>query len=277
MVHGTRHGPSTRRIRRRVIRRLDEAELLLARVTDDDPTVAATATHDVRLRCKEVRALLRLLRHDGSTDQRRVDSWIAEAGASLGSRRDAQVTLDVVRDLTGSTDRFESAPVEPTASAARMIRRARRHVERWPRGRRTAPLVDGLTRSYRLARRRYRDVLTEPGDDALHAWRRAVKRLGYQARAVRVWAPDELGALTAGLDRLGAILGDHHDLANAIGHIAAHPGGFDAAAATSTAQNRQAALAAEAVLLGAGLFERSPRAFARQLRAWSRAADRISS
>jgi len=277
MVHGTRHGPSTRRIRRRVIRRLDEAERLLAFVADDDATVAATATHDVRLRCKEVRALLRLLRDDGSTERCRVDSWIAAAGASLGSRRDAQVTLEVVRDLTGSSGSVESAPAGPTAPAARRIRRARRHVERWPTNRRTEPLVDGLTRSYRLARRRYRDVLAAPGDDAVHAWRRAVKRLGYQAHVVRARAPDELGTLAAGLARLGTVLGDHHDLAHAIGHIATHPVGFDAAAATATAHGRQAALAAEAVLLGAGLFEPTPHAFARQLRAWSRAADRVSS
>jgi CHAD domain-containing protein len=237
--------------------------------------------HEVRVCCKEVRALLRLLRPAGSGTRRRVDRWVGEAGSSFGTARDEQVLADTLAALPVEVDLPRSSGTTPTAGAveraALLLGDARAEVDAWRVGRRSDPVVVGVTESYRLARRGFTAVADPDGDgiddERVHAWRRAVKRLTYQVRAVRPWAPSVLRPYAAQLDHLGSLLGDDHDLGNAVAHLRQEQAadGTAVAAAIQAARARQAAVRDEALRLGSSLFAETPKALRRRLRAYVRA------
>lgn len=281
MSHGHQLRPSTRQVRRRVLRRLDDAMAALERVDDPDPDVAADAVHEVRVCCKEVRALLRLLQPAGSWPRRRVDRWIDEAGSSLGTARDEQVLADTLAGLPVDVDLPRTSGTAPATGAveraALLLGDARDEVDTWRVGRRSDPVVVGVTDAYRLARRRFTAATVPHGDGIddgrVHAWRRAVKRLTYQVRAVRPWAPSVLRPYADDLDHLGSLLGDDHDLGNAVVRLEQEQAseGSPVAAAIQAARARQAVVRDEALRLGASLFAETPKAFRRRLRAYVRA------
>lgn len=283
MAHRHRLRPSTRQIRRQAMRRLDHAIATMAHVDDPDPAVAAEAIHEVRVDGKEVRALLRLLEPGASAARRRADRWVDAAGSSLGSARDEQVVADTVAALPVMVDLAALPGTAPDRDAIEratvLLRRARDEVDAWRVGRRSGPVVTGLTAAYRDARRRFQAVVdatehdADHGDEeAMHAWRRSVKRLTYQVRAVRRWAPGMLRPYAERLDHLGSLLGDHHDLGNAAARLAQDDADQGTvAAAIRAAQARQAVIGDEAVRLGSSLFAETPAAFRRRLRAYVRA------
>jgi CHAD domain-containing protein len=281
MSHNHQLRPSTRQVRRRVLRRLEDAMAALERVDDPDPDVAAEAVHDVRVGCKEVRSLLRLLRPARNGTRRRVDRWVDEAGSSLGTARDEQVLADTLGGLPVEVNLPRSSGTTPATGAveraASLLRDARDEVDTWPGGPRSGPVVAGLTTAYRLARRRFTAVTVPDGDgiddERVHAWRRAVKRLTYQVHAVRPWAPSVLSPYADHLDHLGSLLGDDHDLGNAVARLQQEQAadGTAVAAAIQAARARQAVMRDEALRLGSSLFAETPKAFRRRLRAYVRA------
>jgi CHAD domain-containing protein len=257
--------PTTLHLRRRALRRLDEAIEGLGHVEDPE------ATHLVRTRCKEVRALLRLLRPAGSSARQRVDALVDGAGELLGTMRDAQVLADTLAALPAPLHvrppSGHEADADATARATDMLRAAHDEVAGWRVGRRTGPILDGVTEAYRLARRRLAAVRDDPSDELVHEWRRAVKRLTYQVRAVRRWAPSVLRPYAARLDDLGSLLGEDHDLSNAVAHLEQHgaPEGSAEAAALQAARARQRVAREDAIRLGATLLAERPAAFRERL------------
>ncbi len=290
MAHGHRLRPSARHVRDRAVRRLDDAIdaidaiEVLGRGGNPDPDAVAEAIHEMRVRCKEVRALLRLVQPADSGARARVDRWVAEAGSSLGTTRDAQVLAETLAGLSVTVAEAMTPPAghDPDSGAveraARLLRDARHEVDRWRVGRRATPVVDGVAAGYRLAHRRFTAVRNAPSDDPhdqrMHEWRKAVKRLTYQVRAVRRWAPTMLPPYADRLDDLGALLGLDHDLANAVARLEQEDAaeGTAVAAAIEVATARQSAVRIEALRLGASLFAETPPAFRRRLRAYVRSA-----
>lgn len=279
MGHRQRARPTTRDIRARVLRRLDDALAALVELGAAD-TDGTDATHTVRTRCKEARALVRLLAPPGDRAGRRVDRWIHDAGDALGSLRDEHVLATTLASLPAPV----AAPVAagaPTgrpdqvavARAVELLMAARDDIGGWRVGRRRRPIARGLEAAYRAARRRFRAALDDPSDEAMHAWRRAVKRLTYQVRAVRHWAPSILRPYAARLDDVGSLLGDDHDLTVAVARLrdAADVARDDPAAtatieaAIAAAVARQAAIRDRAIRLGASLLAERPTAFCRRL------------
>lgn len=269
--------PTTHHLQRRTLRRLDEAIEALGRVHEPD------AIHLVRTRCKEVRALLRLLRPAGSSARRRVDALVDAAGESLGTVRDAHVLADTLAALpvTLHTDPPSGHDPDPddVARAVDMLQAARDEVAGWEVGRRTRPVVDGVTDAYRLARRRFVDLRDDPTDERAHDWRRSVKRLTYEVRAVRPWAPSVLRPYAKWLDDLGSLLGEDHDLSNAIEHLERYGAadGSAEAAAVQAARARQRVLRDDAMRLGGSLLAERPRAFGQRLHAYVRARRTLGS
>ncbi len=278
MAHGHRLRPSTRQVRRRAVRRLDDAIVALAHVDDPDPDVADAAVHQVRVCCKEVRALLRLLQPAESRVRRRADRWIDEAGSSLGSARDERVLADTLAGLPVEVELAATPGTVPAVAAVEratlLLSDARAEVDAWRVGRRSGPVVVGVTAAYRLARRRFTAVAEADGDgiddERVHAWRRAVKRLTYQIRVVRPWAPSVLHPYADRLAHLGSLLGDDHDLGHAVARLQQEQAadGTAVAAAIQAARERQAVVRDEALRLGSSLFAERPKAFRRRLRAY---------
>lgn len=206
-----------------------------------------------------------------------MDALVDEAGSSLGTMRDEQVLADTLTSLPVplrvDTPGGRSPDDDAIAHTAALLRDARDDIAGWKVGRRTGPVVDGVTGAYRTARRRFHDVRVDPSDELVHDWRRAVKRLMYQVRAVRPWAPSVLGPYAKRLDDLGSLLGEDHDLSNAVDHLQRRgaPEGSVEAAAVQAARARQRVVRDEAVRLGASLLAERPRAFRRRLRAYVRA------
>jgi len=162
------------------------------------------------------------------------------------------------------------------ALAAR-LGRARRRVARWvPEDERWRSLAPGLVAAYRRSRRRMKTAYARDKPGAFHAWRRAVKTHRYQMQALEPLWPAELDARRDGLEKLGDLLGEEHDLAVLAQTLRAERvcGGDDdddcrrfLAALTA----RQQQLRAEARPLGDRLFAEKPAIWARRLRAYFRA------
>lgn len=273
---GDRVRPTTRQVRRRALHRLDDAIEALDLVGDADAAVAADATHRVRTSCKEARALLRLLEPAESGARRRVDALVDEAGASLGTMRDEQVLAETLKSLPAPVDTPARTGAPPDGrdigNAGALLRAARDQVADWHVGSRHGPILGGLTDAYRVARRRLHALQDDPTDELLHDWRRAVKRLTYEVRAVRRWAPSMLRPYAAALDDLGSLLGEDHDLANAVLHLerSGSDDGSAEASAIQAARARRRVLLDRATGLGSELFAERPAAFRARMRAYGR-------
>ena len=249
-----------------------------------------TAVHEMRKRGKEARALARLLGRPTGRRAERFDAAVRDAGRAVSSLRDEQAiagSLDALSSTTTGHARAAVAivraaggisgprPVNPAGDAGvagHHLATALWELERWrPRGG-FEPIADGIERSYRTARRRLASLREHPDDEHMHEWRKAVKRLWYQARAVCDLAPSVLGPMVDVLDELSELLGDDHDLAVVVERIAAAPdthGGAGAVADTVTAARaRQVELRARSMRLGASLLAERPRAFRRRIESY---------
>lgn len=192
--------------------------------------------HEARKRCKEVQAILILLRSplgDTCTRERRRLKEIADQLAPL---RDARVISETSShlaakcadrhrqelltklsrhleaclqevisrqsDLPGAFGAIHEALVEAVA-----------RVENWPLQQQGFKLIStGLQDCYRRGRRAYQRCNTRPDSADFHAWRKQVKAHGYHTRLITTCWPGELAGRSKALTRLGGLLGDDHDL-----------------------------------------------------------------
>jgi CHAD domain-containing protein len=261
------------------VARLDD----VAAAPADHDTADDTAVHEVRKRCKEARALARLLGRPTGSRAGRFDAAVRDAGRAVSSLRDAQAvtgTLDTlsasatgrahtaimrVRAAEREADRTTANPAADAAVAVERLTAALAELERWRPDPGFRPIADGVERAYRAGRRGLAALQERPDDEHMHEWRKAVKRLWYQARAVRDLAPSALGPMVDVLDELSELLGDDHDLAVVVERITGAPGthGGDRAVAgtVAAARARQAELRARSIRLGATVFAERPSAF----------------
>jgi CYTH domain-containing protein/CHAD domain-containing protein len=280
-----------RQVRAVARERLDLAIDALARLESDVDTDVETTVHDVRKRCKEARAVARLVRSSIGTEFDRFNRQVRDAAMQLSSTRDAHAllaTLDHLsnaRDLTDDPDLIAvRSHQSETASAAssdlrpgdRRLRRAaellveaRRGIRRWDVADDSSWLESGLRSAYRRGRRDLRRAESDSTDEHLHEWRKGVKTLWYQIRLIESAAPSVLTPLIARLDDLSDALGDDHDLAVLVEQLAAKPNRYGSKAqveaATRHAREQQQELRRRAFRLGVTLFAESTGAFVERL------------
>ena len=289
---------------RRIAREQIDGALAALDAAADDP---AEAVHDARKRCKKLRSLARLVR-PVFPRYAEENAAIRDAAAALSATRDAEAMIEsydalcdvsaavidrrdvaaIRRRLTADKKRAyaEAALADRLASFREAMEAARARTGAW---RVTAEDFDavegGVAKTYKRARKAMRAARERPTDAAMHEWRKRVKHHRNHARLIGgVWRAD-LGARGSEADRLGDILGDHHDLAVLRARVErdrdeiAH--GADADAFLRLARLRQETLAKEAFPLGARLFAEKPTALTARLgaywRAWAaESADRAS-
>jgi hypothetical protein len=140
-------------------------------------------------------------------------------------------------------------------------------------------IAAGMVDTYAGGRRRWRGLIADgsddpPSPDALHRWRRAVKRRWYHTRLLTPLAPDVLGAEGVLLEELGSVLGSDHDLAVLIEALADEPlawGGASVAVDLAhLADRRRGQLTARALELGRQVYVDPARVHQARMLAWWR-------
>jgi D-xylono/L-arabinono-1,4-lactonase len=193
--------------------------------------------HEARKAMKRLRAVVRLVRVElGDEIYRLENSCYRDAAGQLSGVRDAAAlleALDALTEFAGTRlrrnrfatvgkwlaerrDAIHAGSADDGDVARRVVndlRWARRRVHEWPlddSGWKT--LQTGICRVYSRGRRRYQQVLVQPGDELFHEWRKWVKYLWYHVQMAREVWPGMMVTIADELDELGDLLGQDHDL-----------------------------------------------------------------
>lgn len=209
---------------------LEQLDIAKTRLASRDDIPAAI--HDARRCLKRLRALLRLVRPAlAESTYRRETNRIAGIGKLLADARDQHV---MQQTLAKMETRFDTLPksvgvkliklmangggtkrastlerrqaLEGLAQACKFFARLEhRHIG-------FDHLATGVERSYRRARRRFREAYESPTDEAFHEWRKTVQQHWRHMQLIsRAW-PDVLGARAGEAKELSRLLGDDHDI-----------------------------------------------------------------
>jgi CHAD domain-containing protein len=129
-------------------------------------------------------------------------------------------------------------------------------------------LRPGLQRIYRRGRNRMRDAAADPTTENLHEWRKRTKDLWHAAQLLRPAAPTRMKRFAKRAHQLSDLLGDDHDLS-----VLREQVGRSDKPLLAVIDRRRATLQRRAFALGAELYSRSPKRFARSVeRSWRKRA-----
>lgn len=192
--------------------------------------------HQVRKRCKKMRALIRLVRLHFK-EYSKENGTLRDAARQLSYVRDAQ---SIIESLDGLSEHFQphleskvftlirkelvarrkqvtenKADLELKLDQfhARMVE-IRRRCRKWHIKDTDFPAIaGGLQKTYRRGRKALDKAYDQPITENFHEWRKRVKYHWYHCRLLsRIW-PDMMKARRASADELADLLGDDHDLA----------------------------------------------------------------
>ena len=231
--------PLAQEVRRVALEQIDMAEEKLAGKDD-----APTAIHDARRCLKRLRALIRLVRP--ALDEavyRREAERVAGTGRLLSRRArcarhapDRGQAREPLRPACPMAAASASQACWPRAPPRRRSTPAQtaggRPLQRLKQTRKFfagqalddvsfAALAEGMERCYRKGRRAFRSAYRKPSDEAFHAWRKSVQQHWRHMQLIsRAW-PEALSARAGEAKELSRLLGEDHDLAVLLAHVAA--------------------------------------------------------
>lgn len=259
---------------------------------DDKALDCHDTVHQVRKRCKKVRALLRLIRTEFDDMYDAENSWYRDSARLLADIRDCLSQIETYDDLM---DRFAAqihrqqfgtirAALTRQCNQLKGIdqRLARFHkrmvaglqrIDAWPLQNLSFQAVTGgLRKTYRRGRRAMRSAYDAVTPEAFHEWRKRVKYHWYHMRVFRgTWEP-VLCARRDEADRLASYLGDDHDLAVLRATIAGRPEDYgkkkDIQAMVGLIDQRRRELERQAQPLGQRIFADSKKGFAKRMNAY---------
>lgn len=238
----------------------------------------ARAVHDVRRRCKKLRALVRMVRpvfaeyereNAAFRDIARIISGSRDAAVmlathdllatELGKGQDRRMLGAVRRRLT-QRRKAETALVD-TATFLDLCRDqlddARERVAGWQLGAEGWKAIGpGLERSFRRLHRDARCALADSSPEKFHALRKQVKYHGFHACLLSPLWPEAMAPRLAVAEQLGEMLGLHHDLWVYETRIAAAPDDFCAGPALDALLSLARLKQAELEALSAPLLDR---------------------
>lgn len=252
--------------------------------------------HETRKRCKEVRALLRLLRSDYPQLYCAENRWFRDRASQLADLRDARALLEICTELgTTLAPELDSNPFpalevklaqrlegvlaarpDIDAELARLageMGAAMRRLREWPLANMNfASIGPGLQDSYRAARTALTQCQREPKGADFHLLRKRVKEHDYHILLLRKAWPQELEARAGALKTLAEDLGSDHDLVVLSALLAQSPGDFGGAdqvrGMEKILRRRRRQLRRKVVALGGRLFAEKPRALTARLGAY---------
>lgn len=242
----------------------------VARDLDALPDRAEDRVHDIRVRMKKFRAILRLTECALSKQVfAKSDKLARKLKDHFGSVRDNDVQADLLLDLLEKSEaaaavktlgldvRGAESGADTSAAIETCSRLALLLDQQELAGLTCGDLLEAWELCYRSSRRAMRACCKDADDDFLfHEWRKRVKSLLYQSAAIG----PPLDSLVAKTDRLASVLGSHHDLSILTGNLSARMPGSKAERA---ARSRKKSVAGRAVRLGQKLFRNKPSAMTR--------------
>jgi CHAD domain-containing protein len=236
--------------------------------------------HEARKRCKKVRGLIRLVR-PSFDDYRRENAAFRDAAKALSFVRDSEVLIETYDTLVEAyrhqIERAAFAPIRrqltlrlknlnrqqraldrKLSHMGSLMREAQRRIRRWQLGDRGFDAFAGLAKTHKRAVKAMAAAQKDSSPEAFHEWRKRIKYHGYHAWLLTPVWDGPMKAYRKATEKLGDLLGDHHDLSVFQKRLASEPDVFggqaDVEVMIGLARRRQAVLAAEAFALGARLL-----------------------
>lgn len=270
--------------------RIGREQIRLAIQEIEDPALDRhVAIHEVRKRCKKLRALLRLVQPALGSTYRRENACFRDAAKSLSYLRDAQTLVDCFDDVAA---RFEEDlnPALILDLRRQLLERRDRVAE--DRGRLEeclqaflvtlrdagdrlpgwtvselgfAAVAGGLRKTYKRGRKAMQAAYAEPTTERFHDWRKSAKYHAHHLRLVRpLWKP-VLSAQQRQAERLAELLGNDHDLDVLRQALLADPAAFGEEHRLQplfdVMDKRHQELRRQAHVLGGRVFAERPNAF----------------
>lgn len=258
------------------------------------------AVHQVRKRCKKIRAALRLVRDTlgGSTTYRDENARFRDIAGRLAGVRDAEAMIEahdaLVEAFEEPLDREAFTTIrnglverrariamefdldERLTEFAAQMRAAREQLAGWSLTERGFAAIDGgLKTSYRRGRKGLAVAYREPTPENFHEWRKRVKYHRYHTRLLRALWKAVMGARLREVKQLSDLLGDDHDLAvlrRVVLDDGDEFGGADTGAFVALIDCRRRALERVVRPLGLRVFAEKPKHLSRRLHRYGDAA-----
>ena len=277
------------------IKRIVNEEIAQAIKDIDNRRLKRTeAVHEVRKRCKKIRAVLRLTRPQFEETYQFENTWFRDTAKGLAELRDAAAMIEtydsLLENFSDQIDRRAFAPVrraltlrrkqitEETGDLgerleefrARLQKAAERVVDWNLKAKEFDAIEGGLVATYRRARKTTTAAYDDPTAENFHEWRKQTKYHGYHMRLLReLWKPP-MRSLRKEVDELSDLLGDDHNLAVFYKILLESPDKYgdkrDIQALLGLIDRRSAELRVEAKTLGARIFAEKANAFGRRFR-----------
>ena len=253
------------------------------------------AIHQIRKRCKKIRALLRLVRPAIGELYQQENAFYRDLAGELSRVRDAQSVIETYEALLqraqGDVDHLFTAVAAGLAERRTRIARgeldldarlaelepaleaARDRIAHWDvNAKGFDALQGGLCKTYGRGRRALPQAYAKNTTEAFHEWRKRVKYHCYHLRILTpCWKP-VLKPQRAALSRLADLLGDEHDLGVLREILIAEPQAFGGehtvGAFLELLDSRREELRAEARPRGERLLCESPKALAHRLQCY---------
>lgn len=188
--------------------------------------------HQVRKRCKKVRALARLVRPALGDQYAAINAHFRDLARPLSDLRDAHALVeafDMVTAGTAAADAFTPARTALEthrdalatrldagallADARQALLAGRTGIDSWHvKGHGFDAISGGLGKTYRRGRKAMAAAQVDPTAERYHQWRKRAKYLWYHLRILRPLWPEAMKAFRDEADRLASLLGDDHDL-----------------------------------------------------------------
>lgn len=184
------------------------------------------ATHQIRKRCKKMRALVRLIRPSSQrTEQiyQLENASFRGIGRLLSGSRDAVSLYEAVQEQLGTeafpqisaflSARIEGDTREQLTEARDLLKRDKRHFREWEIEDLTwRDLKTGYEKRYRKATSALHKALEEEDERSFHELRKRVKDHWYHSRLLRKRYPKKIGRRCKPLKALASDLGNWRDL-----------------------------------------------------------------
>jgi CHAD domain-containing protein len=249
--------------------------------------------HQLRKRCKKIRATLRLARPKLGDVYPGENRLFRDLGRQLSQVRDAEAmieTFDSLRDVYKEQLRsrgFQAVrkvleqrrqaladeqgdlgkQIETTVGT---LREAKQRVMAWPlHVEKYRALSPGLQQAYRRGRKARVQAYRQATPEHFHEWRKGVKNHWYQVRLLRQTWPDVMQGYGKALKTLAELLGDDHDLTVFRQTLLAQPEAFgkdaDIQVLLGLSEQRQTELRLRAKTLGQRIFAEKSSRFCRRM------------
>lgn len=196
----------------------------------------AEVIHQVRKRCKKIRATLQLVRDALGNSYSKENAWYRDATRSISDVRDTEamietcdalakrftnhVDIEIIQSIRSPLERRKNMLMEDTDRINKllqdfesaMVAGHKRVATLSIEGDGYGTLLAGMCKTYSRARTSMDAAYENPIAETFHEWRKRVKSHGYHMLLLNDACPTVVRARWDEVDKLGELLGDHHNL-----------------------------------------------------------------